>query len=49
VVAEADVLRGAEMQLEFPGGADTKKPPDAAVLAEGVTIIHKRRARNLSR
>ena len=40
VVAEADVLRGAEIQLEFPSVGATENILMAAVLAEGVTIIH---------
>ncbi|MUM33198.1 UDP-N-acetylglucosamine 1-carboxyvinyltransferase, partial [Mycolicibacterium sp. CBMA 361] len=40
VVAEADHLRGAEIQLEFPSVGATENILMAAVLAEGVTVIH---------
>lgn len=40
VVATADRLRGAEIQLEFPSVGATENILMAAVLAEGVTIIH---------
>lgn len=40
VVASADVLRGAEIQLEFPSVGATENILMAAVVAEGVTIIH---------
>lgn len=40
VVAEADHLRGAEIQLEFPSVGATENILMAAVLAEGVTTIH---------
>ena len=40
VVAEADQLRGAEIQLEFPSVGATENILMAAVLAEGVTTIH---------
>ena len=40
VVASADVLRGAEIQLEFPSVGATENILIAAVVAEGVTIIH---------
>jgi len=40
VVATADRLRGAEIQLEFPSVAATENILMAAVLAEGVTTIH---------
>src|SRR5258705_6569115 len=40
VVAEADHLRGAENQLEFPSVGATENIPMAAVVAEGVTTIH---------
>lgn len=40
VVADADVLRGAQIQLEFPSVGATENILMAAVLAEGVTTIH---------
>lgn len=40
VVATADQLRGAEIQLEFPSVGATENILMAAVLAEGVTTIH---------
>ncbi|MDY6999924.1 MAG: UDP-N-acetylglucosamine 1-carboxyvinyltransferase, partial [Actinomycetota bacterium] len=40
VVAEADNLHGAEIQLEFPSVGATENILMAAVLADGVTIIH---------
>ncbi|MGK2854487.1 MAG: UDP-N-acetylglucosamine 1-carboxyvinyltransferase [Microbacteriaceae bacterium] len=40
VVAEADHLRGAEIQLEFPSVGATENILMAAVLADGVTVIH---------
>ena len=40
MVAEAESLRGAEIQLEFPSVGATENILMAAVLAEGVTIIH---------
>ncbi|MCV7193020.1 UDP-N-acetylglucosamine 1-carboxyvinyltransferase [Mycolicibacterium brumae] len=40
VVAEADELHGAEIQLEFPSVGATENILMAAVLANGVTIIH---------
>ncbi len=40
VVAEADHLRGAEIQLEFPSVGATENILMAAVVAEGVTTIH---------
>ena len=40
VVAEADHLRGAEIQLEFPSVGATENILMAAVLAEGVTTIY---------
>lgn len=40
VVASADHLRGAEIQLEFPSVGATENILMAAVVAEGVTIIH---------
>lgn len=40
VVADADHLRGAEIQLEFPSVGATENILMAAVLAEGVTTIH---------
>jgi UDP-N-acetylglucosamine 1-carboxyvinyltransferase len=40
VVAHADRLRGAEIQLEFPSVGATENILMAAVLAEGVTTIH---------
>ncbi|CAN1512006.1 MurA UDP-N-acetylglucosamine enolpyruvyl transferase [Mycobacteriaceae bacterium] len=40
VVATADRLRGAEIQLEFPSVGATENILMAAVLAEGVTTIH---------
>ena len=40
VVAQADTLRGAEIQLEFPSVGATENILMAAVLAEGVTTIH---------
>jgi UDP-N-acetylglucosamine 1-carboxyvinyltransferase len=40
VVAQADHLRGAEIQLEFPSVGATENILMAAVLAEGVTTIH---------
>ncbi|MDC6711327.1 UDP-N-acetylglucosamine 1-carboxyvinyltransferase, partial [Leclercia adecarboxylata] len=40
VVAEADHLRGAEIQLEFQSVGATENILMAAVLAEGVTVIH---------
>lgn len=40
VVAEADTLRGAEIQLEFPSVGATENILMAAVMAEGVTTIH---------
>ncbi len=40
VVATAEHLRGAEIQLEFPSVGATENILMAAVLAEGVTIIH---------
>jgi UDP-N-acetylglucosamine 1-carboxyvinyltransferase len=40
VVAHADTLRGAEIQLEFPSVGATENILMAAVLAEGVTTIH---------
>ena len=39
-VADADTLRGAEIQLEFPSVGATENILMAAVLAEGVTTIH---------
>jgi UDP-N-acetylglucosamine 1-carboxyvinyltransferase len=40
VVAHADRLRGAEIQLEFPSVGATENILMAAVVAEGVTTIH---------
>jgi UDP-N-acetylglucosamine 1-carboxyvinyltransferase len=40
VVATADKLHGAEIQLEFPSVGATENILMAAVVAEGVTIIH---------
>ncbi|MEE6175665.1 UDP-N-acetylglucosamine 1-carboxyvinyltransferase [Mycobacterium sp. 050134] len=40
VVARADTLRGAEIQLEFPSVGATENILMAAVVAEGVTTIH---------
>ena len=40
VVASADHLHGAEIQLEFPSVGATENILMAAVLAEGVTTIH---------
>ena len=40
VVASAERLRGAEIQLEFPSVGATENILMAAVLAEGVTTIH---------
>jgi len=40
VVATADALHGAEIQLEFPSVGATENILMAAVLAEGVTTIH---------
>jgi UDP-N-acetylglucosamine 1-carboxyvinyltransferase len=40
VVAQADTLRGAEIQLEFPSVGATENILMAAVLADGVTTIH---------
>ncbi|MGE2722966.1 UDP-N-acetylglucosamine 1-carboxyvinyltransferase [Mycolicibacterium celeriflavum] len=40
VVAEADHLKGAEIQLEFPSVGATENILMAAVVAEGVTTIH---------
>ena len=40
VVASADHLRGAEIQLEFPSVGATENILMAAVLADGLTIIH---------
>ncbi|PQP53650.1 UDP-N-acetylglucosamine 1-carboxyvinyltransferase, partial [Mycolicibacterium austroafricanum] len=40
VVAEAEHLHGAEIQLEFPSVGATENILMAAVLAEGVTTIH---------
>src|SRR5438128_1534422 len=40
VVAEAEHLHGAEIQLEFPSVGATENILMAAVLAEGVTMIH---------
>ncbi len=40
VVASADHLRGAEIQLEFPSVGATENILMAAVVAEGVTTIH---------
>ncbi len=40
MVATADRLRGAEIQLEFPSVGATENILMAAVLAEGVTTIH---------
>ena len=40
VVATADKLHGAEIQLEFPSVGATENIVMAAVVAEGVTIIH---------
>jgi UDP-N-acetylglucosamine 1-carboxyvinyltransferase len=40
VVATADKLHGAEIQLEFPSVGATENILMAAVLAEGVTTIH---------
>ncbi len=40
VVAQADSLHGAEIQLEFPSVGATENILMAAVLAEGVTTIH---------
>jgi len=40
VVASADHLRGAEIQLEFPSVGATENILMAAVLAEGETVIH---------
>jgi UDP-N-acetylglucosamine 1-carboxyvinyltransferase len=40
VVAEAEHLRGAEIQLEFPSVGATENILMAAVVAEGVTTIH---------
>ncbi len=40
VVAEADHLRGAEIQLEFPSVGATENILMAAVVAEGLTTIH---------
>ena len=49
VVAEADHLRGAEIQLEFPSVGATENILMAAVLAEGVTIDPQRRPRTRCR
>ncbi|MBV9319201.1 MAG: UDP-N-acetylglucosamine 1-carboxyvinyltransferase [Mycobacterium sp.] len=40
VVAQADTLHGADIQLEFPSVGATENILMAAVLAEGVTTIH---------
>jgi UDP-N-acetylglucosamine 1-carboxyvinyltransferase len=40
VVASAEHLRGAEIQLEFPSVGATENILMAAVVAEGLTIIH---------
>lgn len=40
VVASADHLRGAEIQLEFPSVGATENILMAAVVAEGETVIH---------
>ncbi|CKO45944.1 UDP-N-acetylglucosamine 1-carboxyvinyltransferase [Mycobacterium tuberculosis] len=40
VVARAETLRGAEIQLEFPSVGATENILMAAVVAEGVTTIH---------
>ena len=40
VVASADKLRGAGIELEFPSVGATENILMAAVLAEGVTTIH---------
>ena len=40
VVASAENLRGAEIQLEFPSVGATENILMAAVLAEGITVIH---------
>jgi UDP-N-acetylglucosamine 1-carboxyvinyltransferase len=40
VVAQAETLRGAEIQLEFPSVGATENILMAAVVAEGVTTIH---------
>lgn len=40
VVATADALHGAEIQLEFPSVGATENILMAAVLAEGTTVIH---------
>ena len=40
VIASAEVLRGAEIQLEFPSVGATENILMAAVLAKGVTTIH---------
>jgi UDP-N-acetylglucosamine 1-carboxyvinyltransferase len=40
VVAQADSLHGAEIQLEYPSVGATENILMAAVLAEGVTTIH---------
>jgi UDP-N-acetylglucosamine 1-carboxyvinyltransferase len=40
VVATAETLRGAEIQLEFPSVGATENILMAAVVAEGVTTIH---------
>ncbi|MCV7249727.1 UDP-N-acetylglucosamine 1-carboxyvinyltransferase [Mycobacterium koreense] len=40
VVAEAEALHGAEIQLEFPSVGATENILMAAVLATGVTVIH---------
>ena len=40
MVASADHLHGAEIQLEFPSVGATENILMAAVLAEGVTTIH---------
>jgi UDP-N-acetylglucosamine 1-carboxyvinyltransferase len=40
VVAQAETLRGAEIQLEFPSVGATENILMAAVVAEGITTIH---------
>ncbi|HTM85945.1 MAG TPA: UDP-N-acetylglucosamine 1-carboxyvinyltransferase, partial [Mycobacterium sp.] len=40
VVAEAESLHGAEIQLEFPSVGATENILMAAVVADGVTVIH---------
>ncbi|TVS85193.1 UDP-N-acetylglucosamine 1-carboxyvinyltransferase [Mycobacterium helveticum] len=40
VVAQAETLRGAEIQLEFPSVGATENILMAAVVADGVTTIH---------